>query len=51
MAGIVNENSTQSTKSSSSSVADEVEIISWDEKYRDDWRDLNLEWIEKYFKV
>ncbi|WP_128545805.1 GNAT family N-acetyltransferase [Larkinella soli] len=30
---------------------DETEIIDYDPAYRDAFRDLNLEWIEMYFKV
>lgn len=29
----------------------EASIIRWDPKFRTAFRDLNLEWIEKYFKV
>ena len=30
---------------------DEVEIIDYDEKYNDDFERLNVEWLEKYFRV
>jgi len=29
----------------------DIEIVDWDPKYAGDFRDLNYEWLEKYFKV
>ena len=32
-------------------VKNDLQIIEWDEKYKQSFADLNLEWIEKYFEV
>lgn len=28
-----------------------IEIIDFEPKYRDDFKNLNVEWLEKYFEV